>query len=178
MWAHRDCDNVHEILTSLSDKTQQREGKGSQYTVISLTKNLFAIDKCGKMEISFLFFIFINLGISYLHFSCYSLSRFPGQHPLNPSPFPSIWLFSSPSSPPPLPPSLQQSRSLGVQSWQDQGLPLPLVWLYQPLSRTCFRLRSNWLIQNEIHVFIVPFVFSQFDCICIVLFFKTVKEND
>jgi len=28
---------------------------------------------------------------------------------------------------PPLPPSPQQSCSLGVQSWQDQGLPLPLV---------------------------------------------------
>jgi len=30
---------------------------------------------------------------------------------------------------PPLPRSSQQSCSLGVQSWQDQGLPLPLVLL-------------------------------------------------
>jgi len=44
-----------------------------------------------------LFFFFINLSISYLHFECYSLSRFPGQHPPNPSP--SLWVFPSPSSP-------------------------------------------------------------------------------
>jgi len=50
--------------------------------------------------ISLLFFsIFINLGISYLHFNCYSLSRFQGQNPHNPSHSPSIWVFPSPSSP-------------------------------------------------------------------------------
>ncbi|EDL82388.1 rCG29080 [Rattus norvegicus] len=37
---------------------------------------------------SFFFFIFINSGISYLHFDCYSLSRFPSKHPPNPSPSP------------------------------------------------------------------------------------------
>jgi len=49
--------------------------------------------------IGYLFFIFINLGFSYLHFDCYSLSRFLGQHPPNPSPSPSILVFPSPSSP-------------------------------------------------------------------------------
>jgi len=33
----------------------------------------------------FSLFFFINLSISYLHFECYSLSLFPGQHPPNPS---------------------------------------------------------------------------------------------
>jgi len=45
------------------------------------------------------FFIYINLRISYLHFDCYSLSWFPGQHSPNPSPSPSIFLFPFPSSP-------------------------------------------------------------------------------
>jgi len=44
------------------------------------------------------FFIFINLGISYLHFDCYSLSLFPGQHPYNP--FPILLYRCSPSHPP------------------------------------------------------------------------------
>jgi len=62
------------------------------------------------------FFInfFINMSISYLHFECYSLSRFLGQHPSNPSPSPSLCMF--PPIIPLLLPSPQQSRSLGVQS--------------------------------------------------------------
>jgi len=39
--------------------------------------------------------IFINLVISYLDFNYYSLSWFPGQHPPNPSPSSSIWVFPS-----------------------------------------------------------------------------------
>jgi len=46
-----------------------------------------------------LFLIFSNLGISYLHFNCYSLFRFPCQHLPNPFPAPSIWVFCSPASP-------------------------------------------------------------------------------
>jgi len=46
-----------------------------------------------------IFSIFIKLCISYLHFKCYSLSWFPSQHPPNPSPSPSTWVFPSPSSP-------------------------------------------------------------------------------
>ena len=42
-------------------------------------------------------FFFINLSISYLHFECYSLSRFPGKHP--PPSSPSLLVFPSPSSP-------------------------------------------------------------------------------
>jgi len=51
---------------------------------------------------SYLFFfssIFINLDISYLHFDCYNFSRFLGQHPPNPSPSHSLWVFPSPPSP-------------------------------------------------------------------------------
>jgi len=33
------------------------------------------------MVFFFFFFFFINLSISYIHFECYSLSRFPGKHP-------------------------------------------------------------------------------------------------
>jgi len=73
----------------------------------------------------FLIFFFINLSISYLHFDCYSLSWFPGQHPL---PLPFCMGVPLPILPP-LPPSPQQLRSLEIQSWQDQGLPLPLVLL-------------------------------------------------
>jgi len=51
------------------------------------------------VSILFVFSIFINLGISYLHFNCYSLSQFPGQCPPNPSTSPSIWVFPSPSYP-------------------------------------------------------------------------------
>jgi len=39
-------------------------------------------------------FFFSILGISYLHFNCYSHSRFPGQHPPNLSPSPSKCLGS------------------------------------------------------------------------------------
>jgi len=45
----------------------------------------------------FCLFVCLFVCFSYLHFSCYSLSRFPGKHPPNPSP--SIWVFPSPSSP-------------------------------------------------------------------------------
>jgi len=45
----------------------------------------------------FCFFFFINLSISYIHFKCYSLSRFPGKHP--PPPSPSLWVFPSQPSP-------------------------------------------------------------------------------
>jgi len=75
--------------------------------------------------ILFLFSIFIKLCISYLHFNCYSLSRFRGQHP-QPLPLPFYMAFPLPIIPS-LPPSPQQSCSLGVQTWQNQGLPLPLV---------------------------------------------------
>jgi len=37
---------------------------------------------------SYFFSIFIKLGISYLHFKCYSLSQFPCQHPPLPFPLP------------------------------------------------------------------------------------------
>jgi len=54
----------------------------------------------GKIKYNlYFFFIFINLGISYLHFDCYSPSRFPSQHPPNPSSSPSLWVFPSPSFP-------------------------------------------------------------------------------
>jgi len=49
-----------------------------------------------------LFFFFINLSISYIHFECYSLSWFPGKHP--PPRSPSLWVFPSPSSLPCRPP--------------------------------------------------------------------------
>jgi len=45
----------------------------------------------------FFFLIIINLSISYIHFECYSLSRFPGKHPPPPSHF--LWVFPSPPSP-------------------------------------------------------------------------------
>jgi len=45
----------------------------------------------------FYFLFFINLSISYIHFKCYSLSRFPGKQP--PPPSPSLWV--SPSQPSP-----------------------------------------------------------------------------
>jgi len=42
----------------------------------------------------------------------------------NPSPFPSWWVFPSPFSPP-LPPSRQESCSLWIPPWQDQGQASP-----------------------------------------------------
>jgi len=74
-----------------------------------------------------IFFILINLSNSYLHFDYYSPSRFPGQQLPNPSP-PLLYGLPLPILPP-LPPSPQQSHLLGVQSCQDQGLPLSLVLL-------------------------------------------------
>jgi len=76
--------------------------------------------------ISFAFFFF-KLGISYLHFKCYSLSQFPVCKSPNHSPSPSsLRVFPSPPIP-----SYQRhpprSPTLGVQPWQDQGLLLPLV---------------------------------------------------
>jgi len=44
--------------------------------------------------------IFIKLGISYLHFKCYSFSQFPFHQPLNPSPSRSKWV--SPPRPTPI----------------------------------------------------------------------------
>jgi len=57
-------------------------------------------------------FIFINLGISYLHFNCYSLSQFPSQHPPSPSPSPSI------------------------------GVPLPILPPLLPSQQQCFKVVS------------------------------------
>jgi len=56
---------------------------------------------CGGaiFSFSFIFPVNIKLDVSYLHFNCYSLSRFPGQHPPNPSSSSSIWVFPSPFSP-------------------------------------------------------------------------------
>jgi len=51
-------------------------------------------------EAFFSFSIFIKLGISYLHFNCYSLSGFPGQHPLTPPP--PFHYGCSPPNPPPI----------------------------------------------------------------------------
>jgi len=43
------------------------------------TPSLFVCFWFGFFSLKCHFFIFINLDISYLHFDCYSLSRFPGQ---------------------------------------------------------------------------------------------------
>jgi len=59
-------------------------------------------------EVTFFFFsIFIKLGISYLHFNYYYLSRLPGQYP--PSPSPTLLYGCSTPHPPPitiLPPTI------------------------------------------------------------------------
>jgi len=88
---------------------------------------------CKHLMMSFLqlFLIFTILFFSpslltYLYFNCFSLSRFPGQHPPNPSSSTSLWVFPSPSSlrygPPP-------NNHVHWEFSQDQGLPLPLVLL-------------------------------------------------
>jgi len=61
---------------------------------------------CQLITLSFLFFyisiysclifFFIYLSISYLHFDCYSLSQFPGQHP------PPLLYWCFPPHPPPI----------------------------------------------------------------------------
>jgi len=50
-----------------------------------------------KLTGALFFFFFINLRISYIHFECYSLSRFLGKH--SPPPSLSLWVFPSPPSP-------------------------------------------------------------------------------
>jgi len=62
------------------------------------TTTFVCVCVCVCVCVSLFFSIFIKLGISYLHFNCYSFSQFPGQHPPN-LPSPSIWVFPSPSSP-------------------------------------------------------------------------------
>jgi len=73
------------------------------------------LQRKGFIQLTLFFLIFINLSISYLHFDCYFPFPVSGPTSPNPSSSPSMG-FPSPSSP-------QQSHSLGVQSWQDQGLP-------------------------------------------------------
>ncbi|EDL99846.1 rCG22923 [Rattus norvegicus] len=73
-------------------------GSYSRYDFVCVS-TLLLISHLHILTLSFSFFFFINLSISYLHFKCYSLSRFPGKHPPNPSPSPSLWVFPSPFSP-------------------------------------------------------------------------------
>jgi len=73
-----------------------------------------------------LFSIFIKLGISYLHFRCYFFSWFPCQHPPNPSPCPSIWVFPFPFSPHYSPPHKNHVH-WGFNLGRTKGFSLPLV---------------------------------------------------
>jgi len=66
------------------------------------------------------FFFFINLSISYIHFECYSLSRFPGKHP--PPPSPSSWVFPSQPSPHCRPPP-HRLVHCGFSLSRTQGFP-------------------------------------------------------
>jgi len=75
------------------------------------------------------FFFFLSLLTWVFLIYILILIPFPGfwaNIPLTP-PAPLLYLCSPPH-PPPITTPLQ-SHSLGVQSWQDQGLPLPLVIL-------------------------------------------------
>jgi len=81
---------------------------------------IFQIHLITAYAILFYFFNFLLDKFLYLHFKCYSLSHFP----LHKLPFPPPYGYY-PHPSPLLPPHIP--LHWGVQPWQDQGLPLPLV---------------------------------------------------
>jgi len=83
------------------------------------------------------------LGISYLHFNCYSLSWFPVHQPPNPSNFPSIWVFPLPYTPhyrPPTIPYTGGSALEGTRASPSTGAPTSLFTATSA---------GNFLIINE-----------------------------
>jgi len=67
-----------------------------------------------------IYIFFINLSISFIHFECYSLSRFLGKH--SPPPSPSLLVFPSPSSPHCRPPT-NNLVHWGFSLSRTQGFP-------------------------------------------------------
>jgi len=80
-----------------------------------------------NMEYVF-FFVFINLSISYIHFECYSLSRFPGKHP-PPLPLPLVLLLGYS-----LLPMGSESRVSPCVPGSSGFLTLLYIWGLEPLQ--------------------------------------------
>jgi len=88
---------INKYLTWISLKSQVflKQTNQNLFCKWKAVKSFYIKYRAKKAEfqsislfLTYFFSSFINLGISYLHFNCYSLSRFPGQHHPNAYPLP------------------------------------------------------------------------------------------